>query len=249
MAGTAPHPRYDTARLPDKAGNWAYAQAQFEVGIASIRSIALDIGATDSAVSNRATRLGWLRDPLARKALQEAREAKDAEAYRAERDKLRTEVISITAVMQSTVLVEHRSDIKAARKIVSQLLAELSTVTTGVTTFAELGEALRSEDDRGRDKLNDIYLRVISLPDRVAGINTLATALKTLVLLERQAYGISGLIEDPDAVRPPAEVTRGLDKIMAKFDAVLALQASPPEDPKPLEVIVDVSRMDKAAVT
>lgn len=238
------------ARLPDKAGDWAYAQAQYELGVKSIRSIALDIGSTDSAISNRATRNGWLRDPLARRRLQDEIDAKAAERYRAERDALRTEVIAITATMQSTVLVEHRTDIKAARKIVSQLLAELSAVTVGIEEFEGLGELLNAPDDRGLDRLNAAYRRVISMPERVTSINALATALKTLVLLERQAFGISGLIEDPDAVRPPEAVTKGLDKIMAKFDAVLALQVSDVPSPAAAdEVIIDVPSPHKATAT
>lgn len=250
------NPTYETAKLPDKAGDWTYAQVQYEIGIKSIKVIAQEIGATDSAVSNRATRQGWIRDPLARKKMQEEIEAIASERYRKEHEAYRSEVISITATMQSTVLVEHRGDIKKARAIVSQLLEELSAVTTGIEEFEHLGEFLESPDDRGIDRLNKIYTRIISMPDRVASINALATALKTLILLERQAFGISGLIEDPEAVRAPAEVTRGLDKIMAKFNQVLSLQAPAPETKSQAsgprsesEVIVDVSSTDKATVT
>jgi hypothetical protein len=231
------------ARLPDKALDWAYAQAQYELGIKSIHNIALDIGATDSNVSNHATRQGWIRDPLARKRMQEEMEAIAAEKYRAERDKARAEVVSITATMQSTVLVEHRQDIKKARSIITQLLEELSAVTMGVEEFENLAELMEAPDERGLDRLNTVYRRIISMPDRVSSMNTLATALKTLILLERQAFGISGLIEDPEAVRAPAEVTKGLDKIMAKFDAVLALQVSdlkPETSSQPTEIILDL---------
>lgn len=238
------------ARLPDKALDWAYAQAQYEIGIKSIHNIALDIGSTDSAVSNHATREGWIRDPLARKRMQEEIEALAAEKYRRERDIARSEVISITATMQSTVLVEHRDDIKKARRIVTQLLDELGAMTSGIEEFSNLAELLESPDERGVDRMNAIYRRIISMPDRVSSMNAIASALKTLVLLERQAFGISGLIEDPDAIRAPAEVTRGLDKIMAKFDSVLALQAPTPEaSPQVPEIIIDVSSKNKATVT
>ncbi|MEI6423970.1 MAG: hypothetical protein WCP55_17270, partial [Lentisphaerota bacterium] len=143
-------------------------------------------------------------------------------------------------------LVSHRADIKAARGLAATLMQELAAVTAGLPAFDGLGEALRAEDDRGRDKLNDIYKRVISLPERSTTLNSLVNALKTLVLLERQAFGIAGLIEDPEAVRPPAEVTRGLDQIMQKFDAVLALQA-PVQGTSP-EIIVDVSAKNSTAV-
>ncbi len=43
-------------------------------------------------------------------------------------------------------------------------------------------------DDKGQDKLNEIYHKVISMPERVKSVKALSEALKNLIGLERQAY-------------------------------------------------------------
>jgi len=223
-----------TSPQAPRAGDWAWAQAEYETGITPTSKIAKALGVTDTAVVLRAQRKAWVRDPLARAKIAAQVQANEVAAFKLDQDKRQQEIIAVTAQMQSSVLVSHRKDIQTARSLVSALLTECLLVTTDIQVLEELAEVMHEPDDRGRDRLNAAYKRVISLPERTTAINTLSTALKTLVLLERQAFGISGLIEDPDAVRAPAEVTRGLDNIMAKFDAVLALQAPTPKT----EVIV-----------
>ena len=225
-----------------KNGDWAWAQAEYETGATSTIQIAKALGVTDAAVVLRAQRHAWVRDPLARAKIIAQVQANDAAAFKLDQEKRQAEIIAVTAAMQSQVLVSHRKDIQVARSLVSALLVECLQATTDITVLHDLAEVMYAPDERGRDRLNAAYRRVISLPERTTAINTLATALKTLILLERQAYGISGLIEDPDAVRAPAEVTRGLSDIMAKFDAVLALQAPTASGPEaPLPVVEDIS--------
>lgn len=59
-----------------------------------------------------------------------------------------------------------------------------------VSLLQQLGELLYSPDDKGMDKLNDLYMKVINLPNRVKAIKELSDTMKTLVALERQAYGL-----------------------------------------------------------
>ena len=223
--------------------DWAKGQALYEAGLHSIAKIARELGCSDAAVAARVQRYGWTKDPdaLARRA--EERERLLARSTQEDRDR----VIAISASMQSTVLVAHRSDIKTARTLVSKLLEELSTITTENQTLRELGELMHAPDDRGMDKLNAAYRKVISLPERVTGLNTLSTALKTLIMLERQAFNIEGALVDPEAERPKDDVVKGLDKIMDKFNEVLALQA--PQPSAPTEIVLDVSRSNQAPAT
>jgi hypothetical protein len=212
--------------------------------------IARDIGVTDSYVSQRASREGWIRDPLLLTRVAHERERQLAEKA----EQARNEVITITARQQSDVLVRQRSDIGRARNVVSMLLDEVTAVSANPQLFEELGDLLHAPDERGVDKLNTLYRRVISITERSTVVNTLATALKTLIMLERQAFDITGALEDPEATRPAAEVVRGLDKIMDKFNEVLALQAPQatgsqalPETPTIDVEVVNVSRPHKAA--
>lgn len=71
-----------------------------------------------------------------------------------------------------------------------QLLGELEETTGNKDLFEQLGELLYAPDKNGVDKLNEIYQKVIALPSRIKGMKDLADTLKTLVGLERQAFGI-----------------------------------------------------------
>lgn len=228
MAG--PPPQFD----------WFKGQSMYESGVCSIRQIAKALGCSDAAVSNRASRYGWTRDPLGVAKLQDERARMVAAATQESRDK----VIAITASMQSQVLVGHRKDIARARKLVSVLLDELTGLSDPAAqeNLENLGDLLANPDERGNlDKLNRVYTKVISMPERIAGINGLSTALKTLIMLERQAYHIEGALVDPEATKAPDEVVKGLDAIMDKFNMVLGMQVQVPEPLADTPLIIDVA--------
>lgn len=99
-------------------------------------------------------------------------------------------LIDTAALEVATIRVDHRKDIKRSRKLAMGLLEELEVQTVDIALFEELGELLRNEDDKGIDKRNDIYNKVISSASRITSMRALAETLKTLVGLEREAYGI-----------------------------------------------------------
>jgi hypothetical protein len=60
---------------------------------------------------------------------------------------------------------------------------------------------LRAPDEYGTDRLNDAYMKAISLPQRIKGVKELAETLKTLIGLEREAYGLdANAAPDKDAL-------------------------------------------------
>ncbi len=101
-----------------------------------------------------------------------------------------SEIVEANAGAIVAVRIEHRKDIKRSRLLSMRLLEELEGQTHGIENFAELGELMRSPDDRGMDKLNEVYQKVISLPGRTKTMKDLGDTLKTLVGLERQAFSI-----------------------------------------------------------
>ena len=233
-----------TSHLP--AIDWVKIQEEYESTPDSTTQIARRWGLSDSTVSVRATRCGWVRDPIARARVTAQREALLMETA----EKHRQEVIAVSAHVQAQVLTGHRKDIARARKLVSSLLDELSDMTEHKSTFEELGELMHAPDERGRDKLNKMYQKVISLPERGVALNTLSAALKTLIMLERQAYHIDGALVDPETPKDTAEVVRGLDKIMDKFNQVLSMQVESSSPTKTTtEVIIDVSARAKESTS
>lgn len=68
-----------------------------------------------------------------------------------------------------------------------------------------------SPDENGRDKLNEIYHSIISMPERVKAVKALSEALKNLIGLERRAYGIDGP-EGDNSVKQLSELMDSLSQ-------------------------------------
>lgn len=180
----------------DKVPNWEQIELDYRAGIKTLRQIAADHGITDGAVRKRAKRDDWSRD------LSKKIKAKSEELVRKElvRSEVRTEkrisekqTIDANAHLAASVHLAQRKDIKRSRSIAMRLFDELEHAV-GVENAANLehlGELLRNEDDKGRDALNDIYVKIISLPNRVKAMKDLSDTLKTLVGLEREAFGLN----------------------------------------------------------
>lgn len=100
-----------------------------------------------------------------------------------------TAIVDAGAIAVATVLLGQRSDIRRARTLCMALLGELEAQTGNQPGMAELGEMLRCPGETGADKLNDIYRAVISLPERSKTMKALTESLKSMIGLEREAYG------------------------------------------------------------
>ena len=88
----------------------------------------------------------------------------------------------------------------------------------------KLGELLRSEDDKGRDALNDIYQKIISMPGRVKSMKDLSDTLKTLIALERQAFGL-----DDENNKPVDALTALLERVSTGNSSAFKPIADDPE--------------------
>jgi len=193
--------------------DWEKIEADYRAGIKTLREIAGDHGITEGAIRKRAKRDGWERD-LSAKIQQKAEALVRKESVRSE---VRTEsaisereIIDANAQAIVTVRLGQRKDIQRSRRIAMALLEELEQQAGGeqVAMLEQLGELLRSEDDKGQDKLNDLYHKVISLPGRAKTMKDLGESLRVLVTLERQAFGL----DDKDA-KPQDALTTLLQSI------------------------------------
>jgi hypothetical protein len=101
-----------------------------------------------------------------------------------------SEIVAEAALTVANIQVSHRSDISRSRRLAMALLEELELETGDIQLFRELGEILRSEDDKGSDRRNDLYNKVISSAGRIDSMKKLGETMKTLVGLEREAYGL-----------------------------------------------------------
>ncbi|ENU18660.1 hypothetical protein F994_02787 [Acinetobacter bohemicus ANC 3994] len=102
------------------------------------------------------------------------------------------DIIDDAATKLTDIRLGQRKDISRARSISMKLFDELELMVgaENVNLLQQLGELLYSPDEKGMDKLNDLYMKIINLPNRVKAIKELSDTMKTLVALERQAYGL-----------------------------------------------------------
>lgn len=176
-----------------KVIDWEAVELQYRAGIRSLKDIGREFDVSDAAIVKRAKRDGWSRDLKAK--IQAKAEAKVSAALVSAEVSAQTRIAERTLVEANAeavanVRLAQRADIKRSRSLCMKLLAELEQQTDQVPELAELGELLRRPDDKGQDKLGDIYQAVISLPERTKTMKALAEALRILVSLEREAFGI-----------------------------------------------------------
>lgn len=190
------------AQQKKAAPDWERIEADYRAGVLSVREIAASQGISHTAIQKRAKAEGWERDLGKRiqakaDALVAKREvSKEVATERAATDAV---IVEANAKVIADIRLAHRKDISRARKLAMSLLGELEIATDNIELFEELGNFLRSDDEKGQDKRNDVYQRVISSVGRIDSMKKLSDTLKTLVGLEREAYGLADDAEPPPA--------------------------------------------------
>lgn len=173
--------------------DWERVEADYCAGVKSLREIAAEHGITEGTIRARAKKNDWPRN-VAAKVAAKAEKILRNDALRSElrTEKAATEREIIEASAQAIVNVKlsHRKSISRQRELVERLLQELESQTGDVDLFGQLGELMHSPDDRGVDKLNEIYKKVIATPQRIDSLKKLAETLKHLIYLEREAFDI-----------------------------------------------------------
>ncbi|MEK6346374.1 MAG: hypothetical protein V4764_02780 [Burkholderia sp.] len=180
----------DGASAPD----WERIEAEFRAGVLSLREIAkLHPGVSHMTIKRRADKEGWVQD-LSAKIQAKAEDivtrqavTKDVTEKRAVTER---EVIEANAERIAQVRGEHRVDISRARGLAMTLLAEVEAETGSLEHLQELGEVMYAPDERGRDRRNEIYMKIISSAGRIDSMKRLAETLRHLIALEREAYGL-----------------------------------------------------------
>lgn len=184
--------------------DWEAIESAYRAGVLSLREIAAQHSITEGAIRKRAKRDDWSRDISAK-----IKERADDLVRKAEvRKQVRTEnVLSERVLIESSaeliahVRMEHRGDIRRARDIANALFDELAAECADVSTLQKLGDLMLEPDENGKDKLNEVYRAIISMPERVKSMKALSETLKNLIGLEREAYSIK---EDE-----PASINKG----------------------------------------
>jgi hypothetical protein len=186
---------YKTPRDVD----WEAIERDYRAGVLSLREISKKHGMAPSSGHAQIKRHADKADPPWERDLQAKVQAKAESIVRKRvlrEDQLTAgrvlepAIIEANAQAIATVRVAHRDDIGQARVLSSKLRQHLEHVAANPELYADLGVLMRRPDDKGLDKLNDIYMATIQLPAQVKMIKDLASAMDSLIGLEREAWSI-----------------------------------------------------------
>ncbi|EDX9487075.1 hypothetical protein GQP67_004456 [Salmonella enterica] len=189
--------------------DWEAIETVYRAGVMSLREIASHHGISEGAIRKRAKRDDWSRDLNARiqqKADDLVRKQEVRKTVRTKTELTECVLIEATAEVIASVRMEHRSDIRRARELTNTLFDELGAQCADVGALEQLGDIMFDPDDKGRDRLNETYQKVISLPSRVKSLKDLSDSLKTLIGLEREAWSI-GTTSEPEKTPLPGKNT------------------------------------------
>lgn len=173
--------------------DWQAVERDYCAGILSLREMAAAHKVSHVSIKKHADKAGWTRD-LSAKIQAKADELVNKAAVNREANDARAvserQIIEANAERIAQVRGEHRADIARMRALVLRLLEECEAEAAQPGLFADLAELMRSPDEKGQDRMAEAYQKAIGLPQRIKGVKELADAMKVLIGLEREAYGL-----------------------------------------------------------
>ncbi|MDU8429192.1 hypothetical protein RYA99_12415 [Pseudomonas syringae pv. actinidifoliorum] len=181
-----------TTKQPD----WERIEQLFRAGLLSVREIAAACGVSHTAINKRSKAEGWDRDLNAKiKAKADSLVSKREVSKKVSTETLATErgIVEANAEVIADIRLAHRGDISRSRRLTNKLLDELEALTDEQGTIKQLIAQLKDGDHDDGDAMADVLAlaqKMGALPTRTKTMKELAETLKTLVVLERQAYGL-----------------------------------------------------------
>ena len=188
------HEKERPAKAERSLIDWDRVAIDIRAGILTDRQIGDKYGRSHGAIQQYAKKHGIERDLTDR--IHQRTEAKLARAQLAKlasqaRGKATQEqVIEIAAEARSTVVIAQQGRIGRHLSVAEALINELESQTINRELYEQLGEIMRSPDKNGVDKLNDLYVKVITTSSRIDSHKKAVETEKVLITLERQAFGL-----------------------------------------------------------
>jgi len=206
--------------------DWDAIEPHYRANVRSLRDIGAEFGVSDAAIIKHASKMGWERD-LGGKIKAKA-DAKLAAALvateRADQPAAKlTEAVrvEVEAEVQARVRHSHRTDINRSKSIVNRYLATLESLEITEAPSAAVAESLR----KGAAKLPPMA----PLKEHIAMLKQLIEGQKSLVTMEREAYGIAHLQDDPEdqaSKVDPIQGAKAIAFILARASAHLSKKES-----------------------
>lgn len=208
-----------------KHADWGGIEADYRANILSLRAIAKKysrggVSVSYATIKLRAEKGGWAQNLQSK--IHERAEEKLARTEAGADDRTSDRaIIEANAARIAQVRGEHRADVDRARGLCLKLFRELETQTGSKDLLEQLPQLL---EDVGHDHgaaLTEAFRKAVSLPGRIDSLKKMAETLKTLVTLEREAYGIDKIADAPKDVEvrlDPNDVARRMAFLLAQAD-------------------------------
>lgn len=185
--------------------DWDRIETQYRAGSMSTREIAGEHGISHTAINKKAKANDWARDLSAKvKALADAKVSSELVSSMVSSGTRITEKVTIEVESSkvANIRIGHRKTIARGHALCQALLQELEDQTFDAVILSQLGELMRNPDQTGMDRLNDIYRKVISTPGRIDSMKKLVETMKSVISMEREAYGINTVSDAQDNSNP-----------------------------------------------
>ena len=205
-----------------KAIDWEAIEIQYRAGIRSLKEIGAEFGVSDAGIIKRARRDGWTRDLRAK--IQAKADAKVSAALVSAEVSAQTRqtervIIEANAEAIAARKIAHRQDISRTIQVKNQILAQLAEAVADRAAIEAAIEEETAGDKSGQRRAK--MLAAVSLPTHAGILKDLATTTKTLIELERQAFGM-----DEDRREPSETIVAGSSTDLDKARRVAFLLAS-----------------------
>lgn len=178
--------------------DWKKIERLYRAGLLSIGEIARECGTVEGNIRHRAKKEGWKRDltqqvrNLTRTKFVEHLAQKNGgldELFANEKSMEDEKIIEEAARTQIQVIREHQKAIGHGHRLTMRMLDELDATT------AYAGELQKLITENISPKNQEAIRRAVGLNSRATVLRDLATAARTWVTLERQAFNI---VDDRD---------------------------------------------------
>ena len=169
--------------------DWEAVELEYRAGIRSLADIGSEFCVSAPGILKRAKKDGWVRDLSAKikaKADAKVNESLVNDLVNAKTAVSERQTIESNAQMLADIVLNQRTNVKRAMTVVVALWGEIEAAGDYTEEFRRVGELMRSEDEFGQDRLNDMYVAAIGMPQRVKNVKLLADALKVLIELQRK---------------------------------------------------------------
>ena len=176
--------------------DWQAIELDYRAGVLSYTEIGALHGVSKGRISQVAKAKGWEQDLKAKihaKAEAKLNAAAVNSTLNSFNEVSQRQIIEAGSDRIARVRLEHRKSIARGHALCEALMAELEAQTFDKVLMEQLATLMRKPDDEGHDRLNEIYRKVISMPGRVDTAKKLIETMKSVVSMEREAYGIDAL--------------------------------------------------------